>query len=192
MERRALRLVARLVLAVIGTAAIAVAFLWGDYLLGLDCGIAYAATTGGLLWLFVRALVQTEKPSLAQAVFAAALAFPIAFVMARPVAVFPDLQHFIADQATCRAARKELAAVFESDPAYVRLAVSTATGGKVASVTIRGRLNDRSDLDRVRSRIIGECPALHDCYLRWDVALREPAQRMEGYDHELFHERGEP
>jgi hypothetical protein len=192
MERGATRTDARLVFAAIAAAAVAVAFLWGDYLLGFVVGILYAALTGALLGLFARSLLLTEKPSLVGAVVAIALSLPLAVLMARPTAAIPDLNHFIAQQADGRAASKELAAVFASDPAYGRLSVSTAWGGKVADVTVRGRLNDHPDLVRLRSRIFGECPMLENCYLSWDITLREPAQRVKGYDYELYHDHFRP
>jgi hypothetical protein len=181
----ATRLVARLALVTLSTVLVASAFLRGSYLLGFGCGMIYVAITVGLLWLLARSVVLTERPSLVRAAAITALSLPVAFAMAYPASINPDVQHFINKHATDRAARKELIALFASDPAYSELSISTAHL-KVVNITIRGSLNDWSDLYRLRTRIAGECRVLNHCPLHWDVTLREPAQRIEGLDSELW------
>jgi len=186
MKRMATRPLALLGFATFGAALILTAFLRGNYLLGLGCGAAYVAITVGILWLLARTLLLTKKPSIARATLVAALSIPVGFAMAYPASINPDVQIGIDRQATDREARKELAAVFGSDPAFTDLSISTMLL-KVVNVTIHGSMNTRSGLDRLRDRIASECAAVHRCILHWDVALRDPAQRLDGLDSDLFH-----
>jgi hypothetical protein len=140
------------------------AFLRGDHLLGPRCGVAYAMVAAGLLWLFARS-------SGWRSIVIAAVAVPVAVVMADPASFNPDVQHFIDKHATDRAVRKELAAVFGSDPAYRDLSVSTQHL-KVVNFTIRGSVANRADLDRLRERVGSECPTVGGCVLHWDVTTR--------------------
>lgn len=182
MERRAKVAVLLTFAAVLTT----VAFLRGHYLLGVAGGLSYAVITACILWLFARYLTQARRPSPLQVVALFALSLPIGFVLACPTSVSPDLQHFIDKQATDRAARRELAVVFASDPSYGDLSVST-THLKVVNVTIRGSLSTRTDLDRLRGRIITECPTLKLCFLHWDVMLQS-GERLDALDRDI--ERG--
>jgi hypothetical protein len=179
--------VARILFAAVGIALSAVAFLRGNYLLGTAWGVLYAATTLGLLWLLARSLASGRSLLLVRVALATALSLAVGFMMAWPASVNPDVQHFIDKQAVDRAARADLATVFASDPAYRGLSVSTFHL-KPVNVTVRGTLGTRSDLDRLRARIVAECPALTrgGCVLHWDVTVRDPAQRIHGLDSELF------
>src|SRR5437764_2100047 len=142
MKPEAKRRVTRLALAVLGAAVVVAAYLRGDYLLGWDCGLVYAGIAAGLLSLLARSLVLTERPSPLRAAAIAALSLPLPYALAYPASINPGVQHFIDKQATDRAARAELAAVFASDPAYRDLSVSTVHV-KVVNVTIRGSLPSR-------------------------------------------------
>jgi len=185
MNRKATRLVARLLFATFGVVLIAIAFQRGNYLLGVWCGVAYVAIAVGLLGLLAGSFMLTAEPSLVRTAFVCALSLPVGFAMAYPASINSDVQVFIDKQATDRAARRELAAVFASDPACGDLSVST-THLKVVNVTIHGSLHDRSDLDRLRDRIASQCHVVKDCPLHWDVLLRKTAQRIDGLDSELF------
>lgn len=185
MRRTAPRRIARLAFATVSLVLIAAAFLRGDHLLGFVNGLLYAGVAAGLLWFLAQSLILTEKPSLVRAAVIVALSIPLGFVLADPASINPDVQHFIDKQATDRAARAELAAVFASDPAYRSLSIST-THLKVVNVTIRGSLDDRPDLDRLRERLASECPVTRRCPLHWDVMLRGRGQRLQGLDRELF------
>jgi hypothetical protein len=184
--------VLRVLFAAVGVGLCAVAFLRGYCLLGTAWGVLYVAATLGLLWLLARSLVSGGSLSFVRVALATALSLAVGFMMAWPASVNPDVRHFIDKQAVDRAARADLAAVFASDPAYRNLSVSTFHL-KPVNVTVRGTLGTRSDLDRLRARIIAECPALTrgGCVLHWDVTVRDPAQRINGLDSELFGARGE-
>jgi hypothetical protein len=181
------RRVARILFAAVGIVLSAVAFLRGNYLFGFACGVLYAGTTIGLLWILARSLAPTGSLSLVRVAVMTALSLAVGFVMAWPASVSSDVQDLIDKQAIDRAARAELAVVLASDPAYRDLSVSTFHLTPV-NVTVRGALATRSDLDRLRARIIAECPALTrgGCVLHWDVTLRDPPQRINGVDSELF------
>jgi hypothetical protein len=185
VSRMASRPVAWILFAAAGVALSAVAFLRGNYLLGPEWGVLYGAVTLALLRLFVLSLTPAKSPSPVRVAAVTALSLALGFVMAWPASVNPDVQHFIDKHSMDRAARAELAAVFAVDPAYRDLMVSTVHL-KVVNVTVRGSLGTRSDLDRLRARIITECPAVGGCVLHWDVTLRDPAQRINGLDSQLF------
>ena len=160
----ATRPVARVLLGTAGVAMCIAAFLRGNHLLGLWCGVIYVALTLGLLWLFTRSRTFMRAATLA------ALSLAAGFVMAWPGSINSGVQIFIDKQAVDRTARAELAAVFASDPAYRDLSVSSAHL-KVVNVTVQGALGTRADLDRLRSQIVSECPALGECILHWEVTL---------------------
>jgi len=181
------RRVVRILFAAVGIGLSTVAFFRGSYLLGPAWGVIYVAITIGLLWIFARSLPPTGNLSLVRVAVFTALSLAVGYVMGWPASVNPDLQHFIDKQAVDRAARAELAAVFASDPIYGDFSVSTVHL-KPVNVTVRGALGTRADLERLRARTIAECPALTQggCVLHWDVTLRDPAQRIDGLDSQLF------
>jgi hypothetical protein len=153
------------------------AYLRGDWLLGPLCGAVYGAT--GLL--FVRLLARCRFPARA-ALLAGAL--PLGYAMAFPAAINPDMQVFIDKQAVDRAVRRELAAVFASDPAFRRLSVRT-DHLKVVNVLIGGSLPSRVEFRRLRDRVAAECPTAGGCPLHWDVTLDDSGERFRGLNREL-------
>jgi hypothetical protein len=188
----AARLGKRLLFVAVSVALCVVAFLRGNYLLGLEWGVLYVVATLAVLRLLFLALTPPRGPSFVGVAGVTALSLTLAYVMAWPASISPDVQHFINKQAIDRTARGELAAVFASDPAYRDLAVWTVHL-KPVNVTIRGTLGTRSDLDRLRARVFGECPTFTrgGCVLHWDVSLHDSAQRINGLDSELFVARGD-
>ena len=176
--------VARAVALMCGAAMAAVAYRRGNHLLGPEGGTLYVGVAVGLAWLVARFLTRTGRPFLPRAVAAVAVTVPIAAVMADPAAVTPDLQHLIDKQATDREARRGLAAVFATDPAYADLAVSTAHV-KMVNVAVSGSVGGRPDLDRLRARVAAECPAVQRGILHWDVRFRDTGGRFAGLDREL-------
>lgn len=115
--------------------------------------------------------------------FVVSLALLATFMMAYPAYFNPDIRYFIVKQATDRKVRAELAVVFASDPAFRDLSISSVHL-KVVNISVQGSLRNRADLDRLRFRMIMECPALEDCSLGWDVTLRDSGQRIQGPDRE--------
>jgi hypothetical protein len=187
VRRVAWRIVPRLLFAAAAVAGAFVAFFRGNYLLGLGCGIEYAAIALALFWLFARSRTPAGGVSVLRVVFVLVFALTVAFTMAFPASISPGVRFSIDRQATDRRARAELAAVFESDPAYRDMSVS-AVHLKVVNITVRGSLRTRADLNRLRSRIASECPALGECFLHWDVILRDSGQQVGGLDGDLLRE----
>lgn len=185
MKGIALRPIALTVLAVVGASAIIGAFLRGNYLFGLGRGIVYACLATALVWLIVRSHTSTGHVSAVRTGLVVAFALPVAYAMAFPASVSPGMQSSIDAQETDRQLRAELAAVFTSDPAFRDLWVSSVHR-KVINVTVAGSLGSRADLDRLRVRIASECPALGNCFLHWDVSLRDTQERVSGLDRTLF------
>ncbi len=169
-------------------ALVVVAFLRGNYLLGFATGVVYAIIAAGFAWLLyllARAFTQMGIKALVAALFVILLAIPVGYVLTFPAAINPDIQYFIDDQATDRTVRAELKRVFKSDPAFSGLSISTIHV-KVVNVTIHGRLPTRSDLERLRERILTECPTLPRCPLHWDIQLRDSGERLVDLDDALF------
>lgn len=94
------------------------AFLRGNHLLGLSCGLTYSAVALAFLWFLARCQPSGGQISVARSGLLAILALPVAYALAFPASVNPDVQVFIDKQAIDRKGRMELAAVFASDPAY--------------------------------------------------------------------------
>ncbi len=92
------------------------------------------------------------------------LAVPLGFALAVPAALNPDVQVFIDKHATERAARRELVALFASDPAFAGLSVS-AVHLKVLNLIIKGRLASEEASHRLRGRVAAECPTAVGCVL---------------------------
>jgi hypothetical protein len=185
MKLKATAVMARLGATMLCLALIAAAFLRGNHLLGFSVGVFYALVAGVFCWFCGQSYTREGRPSLIGMVGIAFIPLVIGFVMAFPAAVNPDVQHFIDDQATDRNARAELKRVFSSDSAFRRLSISTIHL-KVVNVTIYGALPSRRDLDRLRERVINECPTLNLCPLHWDVTLRDTNEEIDGLDCELF------
>lgn len=181
------RPVARYLFPAFGVVVVIITFLWGDYLLGLDCGMVYAAIALALLCLVARSRTPAGHWSPVQLGIITALSVTVGYAMAYPASFAPSLQGFIYQQATDRAVRSELAMVFASDPAYRDFSVSSKRS-KLLSVTIRGSLETRAGFNRLRSRVVGECPALRECFLTWDATFRDSGQRVNLQDQDgLFH-----
>ncbi len=181
------RTVRRVLFVAAGVALCVAAFLRGNFLFGLEWGVLYVLVALGLLCLLARCRTPAGRLSPPRVAVVGALAVAVGLAMAWPTAVNPDVQVFIDKQAVDRAARSELAAVFATDAAYESLWVSSVHV-KAVNVTVRGSLGTRAELDRLRARIIRECPEVTrgGCVLHWDVMLRYPEQRIEGLDSELF------
>ncbi|QDU45177.1 hypothetical protein Mal52_36670 [Symmachiella dynata] len=175
----------RLAFALAGVALISVAFLRGNYLLGLGCGIAYVFVTTAAIWLFAQSLARKQRASRICAITIAILSVPIGLVMAFPAAINSDIQYFIDSQATDRTVRAELKQVFASDPVFSNLSLSTRHL-KALNVTISGTLPTRNDLERLRNRILTECPTLKRCALHWNLTLHDSGHRIDSPDRELF------
>lgn len=163
----------------------AVAFLRGNFLLGLEFGIAYVFVAIVLASFVSSTLFPNGRRSFVQVTVAIALSLAVGLLMAFPAWMSPDLQHFIDKEAVDRNARTELGAVFAADSAYRDLSVSSVHL-KAVNLTVRGLLGTRADLDRLRGRINRECPAVTQCVLHWDVTVGKPAARINGLDSELF------
>lgn len=185
MNRKAILFIVRIAVATVSFALIALAFLRGNYLLGFGYGVAYAMLTAGLVWLLARSLTFSKKPSAGRAIAVTILSIPIAYVMAYPTLINSDFHFFIADQATDRAARAELWAIFTTDPAFANLSLST-THLKVVNITIYGSLPKHADFERLRARIANECQVVKGCPIHWSVTLRDTEQPIDGLDRELF------
>jgi hypothetical protein len=153
----------------------AAAFLRGNYLLGTWWGTLSAAIALGLLWLFVRSLHLGGRLALLRLCFIGVFCLLAAFAMSFPASINPDMQVFINDQAVDRAARAELAAVFAADPSFSGLSVSSEHL-RAVNVTVRGSFGTRADFDRLRARVIEECPAVRHCFLHWDLTISDPVQ----------------
>lgn len=170
---------------VLTIAAVVVAFLRGNHLFGVTVGVVYASGAAGLVWLLARTLTSTDRVSVLRVVLWTLFALPVALAMAFPAFFNEDVQGGIDQQATDRLVRAELAAMFASDPAYADLSVSSVHR-KVVCITVRGSVNTRADVERLRSRITKASQAIDRCVLRWDVTLRDTGKRVDGSDQELF------
>ncbi len=182
--------VVRACIATAGVALVVLAFLRGNYLLGLRYGVACAAIVVAILWLLARSRTARGSVAFVRAGFVLACAVPLGYAIAFPASLNSDVQVFIDDQATNRMVRHELAAVFACDPAYRELSVSSV---RLKSVifTVHGSLGTRADLERLRHRIAQECQTVRLGFLRWDVYLRDTREKVSGLDEDLF-EDAEP
>jgi hypothetical protein len=79
----------------------------------------------------------------------------------------------------------ELLAIFQSDPAFAHIAISTMHR-KGVGMTLSGSLPRHADYERLRDRIRNECPAVAHCALHWDVIIRDSNEKIDGYDRDLF------
>lgn len=180
MRRISTRTVARVLFGgAAGVALCVAAYLRGDFLFGPGAGVYYAAVVLGLLWLFAR------SRSTARAAVVAALSLAVAFALTWPAAINPNVSLVMERIAERRAIQAELAAVLESDAAYSKLTASFVQT-KIVNIKVNGPLSTRSPFDRLRSRIMEECPTLGGCDLSWNVIVLDTEQHMVGRDEELF------
>jgi len=167
----------RLAIITGSTTLIIVAFLRGNHLLGIETGAVYALVATGIL-----ALLAQENSRWIVALIAM-MSIPVAIVMAYPASFSPDLQHFIDKQATDRAVCESLYHVFDSDPAFADLSVSTVHL-KVVNFTIHGALHTKADFERLRRLIVND--RLVRGPLHWDILLLDTGTKEAGLDRELF------
>lgn len=160
------------------------AFVRGRYLLGTGAGLLYAFVAILVSFLFVRTLSQSPVPR-PRLWLLVMFAVPVSLAFAFPHYLKWDVQYLVDIQTTDRNARRELAALFASDPAFSDLGAST-TYRKVICVEISGELPARADLNRLHDRLAGECPTLNHCGLSWTVQIREARERVNGSDGEVF------
>ena len=178
-------LACRVLLVVVGCVACVAAYLRGNELLGPVVGGLYAVTAALLLLLAHRSRTAAGRVSPLRLVWVAVLAVPLGVALAFPTALNPDVQVFIDKTATERAARRELAALFASDPAFLGLSVS-AIHLKVVNLIIKGSLASEEALRRLRSRVFAECPTAAGCVIHWELTFRDTGRRIDGTDRELF------
>lgn len=162
----------RIFVSVAAMAMLIIAFLRGNFLLGLDGGTAYVVVVAGLLSLFVNSLRRQQRAARLQQMILALLVIPIGFVLAFPAWINPEIQVFINKQSIDRNVRQELNRVFDSDPAFTELSVDT-THLKVVNVTISGSLPTNDDSKRLLKYLESDCPTLKLCPLHWKVRLRD-------------------
>lgn len=182
MKRSVFRTNALLFLGTASVLCIA-AFLRGNYLLGPWYASLYVVVTLGLLWLLFRSFTHTSRPSLARLSLVLVSCLLAGFAMAFPAAINPDMQVFIDHEASARTARAELAKVFAADLAFGDLSANSVVL-RAVTITVQGSLAKRADFDRLRSRVVEECPALTRCFLRWEITIHDPAQRIDAWDPE--------
>ena len=176
--------VARIVNTLVGVALSAAAFFRGHFLLGFVVGVIYLVIGLLMTGLFVRTLTTVGYARYLRLVVVATLSLALGFAMAFPATINPDMQYFINDHATDRAARTELALVFASDPSFRDLSVST-TRLKSVNIELRGSLGSRPALDLLQARIREECPTVAMCVLHWNVTLRDSDARITRPESEL-------
>ena len=176
---------ARAAISVLTIALMIIAFSRGNYLLGIQVGIAYVLVVAGLLWLLLESFRRKGMVAVIQKSVLSLLAIPIGFALAFPASINPDVQHFVNKQATDRNVREELKRVFGSDSAFGDLSIST-THLKVVNVTICGSLPTRDHMKRLHESLVSDCPTLKLCPLHWDIRLHDTNEWLKGLDHELF------
>ncbi len=159
---------ALLVCAALALAAIVIAFFRGNYLLGVEYGIAYVFVTAGLIWLFLSTCKRNGRISIVRLACVTLFAIPVGYALAFPASINRDVQIFIDKEATDRQARAELARVFASNVAYGDLSVSS-NHLKVINITVRGQLETREELAQLQSRTEAECPTASGCVLHWEI-----------------------
>jgi hypothetical protein len=170
-------------IAIASVATIFAAFLRGNYLLGVGAGIAYMFVVLGLILL-----VASARSRRMVSVYLV-LALIAISILANPAWFNHDLQHFINDQATDRNVRADLYRLFDSDPAFQQLSVSTLHL-KVVNFTIHGTLPTKSDFDRLRKLLENE--NLVPGPLHWNIYICDTGDYIEGLDYELFPRRTKP
>lgn len=172
-----------LLLAVFFLAYILAGYCRGNDLLGRGFGFKYAIVASLLTVLILRALSQTPLPKL-RLVLLLLFSIPVSLAFAFPTYVNPDFQHFVSKARIDRDARRELATLFASDPAYLDLGVST-THSKIVSVEIYGSVQTKSDLDRLRSQVLSDCQFVESCSFHWRVHVRKKSRTYVGLKDEV-------
>jgi hypothetical protein len=162
---------ASMLLAISFIAFILAAYCRGAYLLGQGAGLTYAVVASLITVLFCRTLYRSPLPKL-RLVVLVLFTIPVSLAFAFPTYVNPDVQHFVNKETTDRNARRELATLFASDSAFRELGVST-THLKVVNVEIYGAVPTKSDLERLRSTVLGQCKFVDHCFVHWRVHVRE-------------------
>jgi hypothetical protein len=175
---------ASMLVAIFFIAFILAAYGRGAYLLGQGVGFTYAVVASLISVLFFRALSQSPLPKL-RLVMLLLLTTSVSLAFAFPTYVNPDVQHFVDKEATDRNARRELATLFSNDSAFRELGVST-THLKVVNVEIHGTVPSRSDLERLRSKVLGQCQFVDRGFVHWRVHVREDSTTYTGLDDEEF------
>lgn len=161
------------------------AFLWGDFLMGESMGWWFAVQAACGAGLVVWCLVIAKRASLWRDAAVAALTLRIVAGLVFPTLFQPTWQMLIDDRAAERTARNQVVAVLSSDPAYRDLSASVRYR-KCAQVIITGLVGSRADFDRLRGRIVSECPAVGRRFLCWNVQIDHSQERLSGCDNDLF------
>lgn len=80
---------------------------------------------------------------------------------------------------------EELATLFANDSTFREIGVST-THLKVVNVEIHGSVPTKSDLERLRSQVLGQCQFVDHCFVHWHVHVRENSTTYTGLGDEEF------
>lgn len=168
----------------------ATAYLRGNYLLGVVCGMLYAVIMAAVVWLVVKrqhgdswlAKLQTQL----RIVFAAI----VVFVMIFPTIVSPRLQFEIEELQLVRTIQREFKQVSTRDVEFSTLVISTKRS-KGLNVTISGTMPSKQQLHRLRSRIADDCPVIESCPIHWRIRFQNTSEDIDVSDWELFPDRRE-
>ncbi len=167
-----------------GVAFVMGAYLRGNYLLGIDVGIWYAAVALMMVGLFARVLWQTPVSKIKLALLVL-FTIPVCFGFAFPAFINPDVQVFVSRHKQDRVVRSELRAVFGEDPAFSSLSIST-TQLKILNVEISGSVPRRADLTRLRHRVFEHCGSAKGCHLDWRIQVRDDGKTYVARNNNAF------
>lgn len=168
----------RIIFTTIATSIVVVAFWRGNQLLGIACGVSYVLIALALIWLLVRSSSFREGGSVFRLALALLFTASVGFCMTFPASINWRVQYAIKQHTIDRDAKRELVSLFGKDHAFGGLSVSSVQL-KTLNIIIHGSIAERSDFDRLRTRIGDECPAVGKCILHWDIVLRDSGVRID-------------
>ena len=160
-----------MLIAVFFVAFILAAYCRGNYLLGQGVGITYSIVATMISILLFRTIFQSPLPRI-RLIALVLFTIPVSLAFAFPAFVNPNVQHFVNKEALDRNARSELATLFDANPAFRDLGVTT-THLKVVNIEIHGAVSTKSELDQLRSQVLNQCQFAGHCFVHYRIHVRE-------------------
>lgn len=156
------------------------AYARGDYLLGWDVGIAYALVAVAVALCVVSAGLRRPTAPWPFA-FAIAGAVVVGLVLFYPASVNSDVDIFIQKQADDRSVRSELYALFESDPQYSGLSLTT-WHAKVVVATVSGVVQDLDVVDELATHLKVVSKHHPMVVVDWELTCRDSGRTIDTSD----------
>jgi hypothetical protein len=177
----------QLLFAVSATSIAFGAFARGSYLLGSGAGLLYAFVALGASYILGRTLFVNRNSSNTRKLVTISLIVVVFVVLAAPSYFNSYIGRLIAGYRSEHETQAKLSAILARDPQFNEL-TADCRYNKCIVVTLEGRIEDESDLLRLRDLILDQCPDVSSRWLIWRVEIIKTGVEFNDCDLSIYGE----